>query len=172
NLVGQQLVSLSTTPTWADGGLAPRPMRIRVFMARTRDGWRLMPGGFARLAATNQDPSAVSISQGGTVADVWVVSDSPVPEDSMLMQSGEVFVRTSPGLLPSRAADNLFWLGRYVERAEGQMRLTRAYMSRLPETPAGGTPLMSALEPSLEDHGLDTEEGVHSALEQTVALAV
>jgi uncharacterized alpha-E superfamily protein len=35
--------------------------------------------------------------------------------------------------LPSRAADNLFWLGRYVERAEGQMRLTRAYMSRLPE---------------------------------------
>ena len=172
NLVGQQLVSLSTTPTWSDGGLTPRPMRIRVFMARTREGWRLMPGGFARLAATNQDPSAVSISQGGTVADVWVVSDSPVPEDSMLMQSGEVFVRTSPGLLPSRAADNLFWLGRYVERAEGQMRLTRAYMSRLPETPAGGTPLMSALETYFEDHGLDTEEGVPSALEQTIALAV
>jgi len=172
NLVGQELVSLSTTPTWQDGKLTPRPMRIRVFMARTRDGWQLMPGGFARLAATGQDPSAVSISSGGSVADVWVVSDTPVPEDSMLMQPGEVFVRASPGLLPSRSADNLFWLGRYVERAEGQMRLTRAYMSRLPETPAGGTPLMTALETYLEDLGLDMAEGVCQKAERTIALAV
>ncbi|MFH1516958.1 MAG: circularly permuted type 2 ATP-grasp protein, partial [Pseudomonadota bacterium] len=78
NLVGQELVSLSTTPSWEDGGLKPRPMRIRVFMARTRDGWQLMSGGFARLAASGQDSSAVSISRGGTVADVWVVSDKPV----------------------------------------------------------------------------------------------
>lgn len=172
NLVGQELVSLSTTPTWQDGKLTPRPMRIRVFMARTRDGWQLMPGGFARLAATGQDPSAVSISSGGSVADVWVVSDAQVPEDSMLVQSGEVFVRASPGLLPSRAADNLFWLGRYVERAEGQMRLIRAYMSRLPETPAGGTPLMTALEAYLDGLGLDMSEGVCPALERTIALAV
>jgi hypothetical protein len=110
-------------------------MRIRVFLARTRDGWRLMPGGFARLAANSQDPSAVSMRRGGSVADVWVVSDRPVPEDTMLMKAGEVFVRTSPGLLPSRAADNLFWLGRYVERAEGPDAPTRAYMSRLPENP-------------------------------------
>lgn len=172
NLVGQELVSLSTTPTWEDGGLKPKPMRIRVFMARTRDGWQLMPGGFARLAATNQDPSAVAIRSGGTVADVWVVSEDPVPDDSMLLQSDEVFVRAGPGLLPSRAADNLFWLGRYVERAEGQMRLTRAYMSRLSETPAGGTPLMSALETYIGDHGLTFEEGVPAAIEQTIALAV
>ena len=172
NLVGQELVSLSTTPTWENGKLTPRPMRIRVFMARTRDGWQLMPGGFARLAATGQDPSAVSISSGGSVADVWVVSDTPVPEDTMLMQQGEVFVRTSPGLLPSRAADNLFWLGRYVERAEGQMRLTRAYMSRLPETPAGGTPLMTALDTYLDDHGLDMSEGVSPEVERTITLAV
>ncbi|MCC0034447.1 MAG: circularly permuted type 2 ATP-grasp protein [Hoeflea sp.] len=172
NLVGQELVSLSTTPTWEDGGLKPKPMRIRVFMARTRDGWQLMPGGFARLAATSQDPSAVSLRSGGTVADVWVVSDKPVSEDTMLSHTDEVFVRTSPGLLPSRAADNLFWLGRYVERAEGQMRLTRAYMSRLPETPAGGTPLMSRLEIYLDDHGLDIAEGVPATLERTIAMAV
>jgi len=90
----------------------------------------------------------------------------------MLMQPGEVFVRASPGLLPSRSADNLFWLGRYVERAEGQMRLTRAYMSRLPETPAGGTPLMTALETYLEDLGLDMAEGVCQKAERTIALAV
>ncbi|AKI01665.1 hypothetical protein IMCC20628_02971 [Hoeflea sp. IMCC20628] len=172
NLVGQELVSLSTTPCWDDGGLKPKPMRIRVFMARTRDGWQLMPGGFARLSATGQDPSAVSISRGGTVADVWVVSDTPVPEDSMLVQTGESFVRTSPGLLPSRAADNLFWLGRYVERAEGQMRLTRAYMSRLDETPSGGTPLMTALEAYLEEHTLDVSEGVPAEIAKTISFAV
>ncbi|MCY0093980.1 circularly permuted type 2 ATP-grasp protein [Hoeflea ulvae] len=172
NLVGQELVSLSTTPCWEDGGLQPKPVRIRVFMARTREGWQLMHGGLARLAATGQDPSAVSISSGGTVADVWVVSDTPVPEDSMLMQTGESFVRTSPGLLPSRAADNLFWLGRYVERAEGQMRLTRAYMSRLDETPLGGTPLMTALEAYLEEHALAISEGVPSEIARTISFAV
>ncbi|WP_417410898.1 circularly permuted type 2 ATP-grasp protein [Hoeflea sp.] len=172
NLVGQELVSLSTTPAWENGGLKPKPMRIRVFMARTRDGWQLMPGGFARLAATSDDPSAVSLRSGGTVADVWVVSDKPVPEDTMLSHTEEVFVRTSPGLLPSRAADNLFWLGRYVERAEGQMRLTRAYMSRLPETPSGGTPLMSRLDDYLEKHNLDMAEGLPAAVEQTISAAV
>jgi len=81
-------------------------------------------------------------------------------------------VRTSPGLLPSRAADNLFWLGRYVERAEGQMRLTRAYMSRLEETPLGGTPLMTALETYLEDHALDVTEGLPPTIAQTISFAV
>jgi len=172
NLVGQELVSLSTTPCWEDGGLKPKPMRIRVFMARTREGWQLMHGGLARLAATGEDPSAVSISSGGTVADVWVVSDTPVPEDSMLVQTGESFVRTSPGLLPSRAADNLFWLGRYVERAEGQMRLTRAYMSRLDEIPSGGTPLMTALENYLDENALDVTEGLPPSIAQTISFAV
>jgi uncharacterized circularly permuted ATP-grasp superfamily protein/uncharacterized alpha-E superfamily protein len=172
DLVGQQLVSLSTTPTWENGALKPRPLSIRVFLARTRDGWRLMPGGLARLAANSQDPSAISIRRGGSVADVWVVSDAPVPEDSMLMQPGEVFVRTSPGLLPSRAADNLFWLGRYVERAEGEMRLYRAYTSRLPESPPGGTPLTEALETYLEARGVNLGEGIPSSVEQTIASAV
>jgi uncharacterized circularly permuted ATP-grasp superfamily protein/uncharacterized alpha-E superfamily protein len=172
DLVGQQLVSLSTTPTWENGALKPRPLSIRVFLARTRDGWRLMPGGLARLAANSQDPSAISIRRGGSVADVWVVSDAPVPEDSMLMQPGEVFVRTSPGLLPSRAADNLFWLGRYVERAEGEMRLYRAYTSRFPESPPGGTPLTEALETYLEARGVNPGEGIPSSVEQTIASAV
>jgi uncharacterized alpha-E superfamily protein len=172
DLVGQELVSLSTTPTWENGAMAPRPMSIRVFLARTRDGWRLMPGGFARLAANSRDPSAVSIRRGGSVADVWVVSDEPVPEDTMLMQAGEVFVRTSPGLLPSRAADNLFWLGRYVERAEGLLRLYRAHLSRLPESPPGGTPLTASLEAYLADRGVDPGHGIPDMIGQTIAMAV
>lgn len=171
DLVGQELVSLSTTPAWEDGALKPRPMSIRVFLARTRDGWRLMPGGFARLAAS-RDPSAVSIRRGGSVADVWVVSEQPVPEDTMLAQPGEAFVRTTPGLLPSRAADNLFWLGRYVERAEGQMRLVRAFMGRLPESPVAGSALMTALMTYLDDRGVDVGQGLPEAIERIIASAV
>lgn len=172
DLVGQELVSLSTTPTWENGAMAPRPMSIRVFLARTQDGWRLMPGGFARLAANSQDPSAVSIRRGGSVADVWVVSDEPVSGNSMLTQPGEAFVRTSPGLLPSRAADNLFWLGRYVERAEGLLRLYRAHLSRLPESPPGGTPLTASLEAYLSDRGVDASDGIPDTIGQTIAMAV
>ncbi|WP_417423827.1 circularly permuted type 2 ATP-grasp protein [Hoeflea sp.] len=172
HLVGQQLVSLSTTPTWENDVLKPRPMSIRVFLSRTRDGWQLMPGGFARLAASADDPSAVSIRRGGSVADVWVVSDKPLPEEEARVRPDEFFVRTSPALLPSRAADNLFWLGRYAERSEGLMRLVRAYMSRLPESPAGGSPLMDAIETYLEDRGVETGEGVPLAVEQAISMAV
>ncbi|WP_420408393.1 circularly permuted type 2 ATP-grasp protein [Hoeflea sp.] len=172
DLVGQEVVSLSTTPGWENGALTPRPMSIRVFLARTHNGWRLMPGGFARLAASNRDASAVSIRRGGAVADVWVVSDAPVPVDTMLTTSGEASNRAARGLLPSRAADNLFWLGRYVERAEGLMRLYRAYMSRLPESPPGGTPLTTSLEEYLSALGVGTDEGIPNAVVKTIAMAV
>ena len=35
-------------------------------------------------------------------------------------------IRRIAGVVPSRAADNLFWLGRYLERAEATLRLIRA----------------------------------------------
>ncbi|PWW01665.1 putative circularly permuted ATP-grasp superfamily protein [Hoeflea marina] len=170
-LIGQDQVTLSTTPAWFEGRLVPRPMSIRVFLARTEDGWQVMPGGYARLAA-EQDPSAVSIRQGGSVADVWVVSDKPVAADTMLHHSTETFVRSLPGILPSRAADNLFWLGRYVERAEGTMRLVRAYNGRIDETPAGGSPLMDSLKEFLEDRDVDVEEGLPRHLVRTLSSAV
>jgi hypothetical protein len=77
------------------------------------------------------------------VADVWVVSDRPVAEDSMLAEPRPAFARAEPGALPSRAADNLYWLGRYVERTEGMLRLTRAYNARL--ATAGSDPLRKVI---------------------------
>ena len=52
----------------------------------------------------------------------------------MLPAQAAPYARVRPGVLPSRAGDNLYWLGRYVERAEGTMRLMRAYHVRLAET--------------------------------------
>ena len=168
-LVGQELVHLSTTPVWQDGGLVARPMTIRVFLARTPQGWQAMPGGFARIG-TSADTAAIAMRQGSTVADVWVVSDRPVAEDSMLAEPRPAFARAEPGALPSRAADNLYWLGRYVERSEGLLRLTRAYNARL--ATAGSDPLRTIIAHTLASYGLDPAEPLPAGLIRTLGNAV
>jgi uncharacterized circularly permuted ATP-grasp superfamily protein/uncharacterized alpha-E superfamily protein len=153
-LVGQEAVTLSTTPAWVDGRLVPRPMSLRIFLVRTPKGWRVMHGGFARIGST-PDPTAIAMQRGGTAADVWVVSDGPVAPDTMLPAATAPYARVRPGVLPSRAADNLYWLGRYVERAEGAMRLMRAYHVRLAETADPDAPLLAHLARYLDSLDID-----------------
>jgi uncharacterized circularly permuted ATP-grasp superfamily protein/uncharacterized alpha-E superfamily protein len=125
DFVGQELVRLSTTPVWDRGRLVPRPFVLRIFAAATPDGWTIMPGGFCRIA-DQLDARAVSMGAGARAADVWVVSEKPVSSRTLLPASDTVRIRRIAGVLPSRAADNLFWLGRYLERAEATLRLIRA----------------------------------------------
>jgi uncharacterized alpha-E superfamily protein len=123
--VGQELVRLSTTPVWVEGRIAPRPFVLRVFAAATPNGWTVMPGGFCRIAE-QADARAVSMGDGARAADVWVVSDKAVASSTLLPAADTVRIRRIAGVVPSRAADNLFWLGRYLERAEATLRLIRA----------------------------------------------
>jgi uncharacterized circularly permuted ATP-grasp superfamily protein/uncharacterized alpha-E superfamily protein len=123
--VGQELVRLSTTPVWDQGRIAPRPFVLRVFAAATPGGWTIMPGGFCRIA-DQPDARAVSMGDGARAADVWVVSDKAVSTATLLPTGDSVRIRRIAGWVPSRAADNLFWLGRYLERAEATLRLLRA----------------------------------------------
>lgn len=160
-LVGQEKVVLSTTPVWVDGTLTPRPMSLRIFLARTATGWAVMPGGYARLGR-GSDPRAVAMQAGGSVADVWVVSDNAVPRTSMV----DVAPATRPfrSALPARAADNLFWLGRYVERAETATRLLRAWHLRFAEGGTADTPLLAALTAHLDRIGIDPRGDIAAAL--------
>ena len=123
--VGQEMVRLSTTPVWENGRIAPRPFVLRVFAAATAGGWTILPGGFCRIAE-QPDARAVSMGNGARSADVWVVSDKAVSVASLLPAVDTVRIRRIAGVVPSRAADNLFWLGRYLERAEATLRLIRA----------------------------------------------
>ncbi len=143
NLVAQEAVTLSTTPAWAQGQLVPRPMTIRVFATRTAAGWNFMPGGYARIGKSD-DTMAMAMQAGGAVADVWVMAPRPVPPETLVSETG--FTRAPAGLLPARAADNLYWLGRYVERSETALRLLRAYHMRLVETGDPQEPRLQALE--------------------------
>lgn len=171
-LVGQEAVTLSTTPAFVNGRLVPRPMSLRVFLARTRDGWRAMPGGFARIGQS-ADPTAIAMQRGGSAADVWVVSDAPVKPDAMLASGGgERFARVPPNSLPSRAADNLFWLGRYIERAEGAIRLLRAMHVRLAESGDPKSPLIRLVARRLKAMGVDAHEGVPKGLRSNLTSAI
>ena len=124
--VGQEVVRLSTTPSLAGGQLAPHPFSLRVFLARNSEGeWCVMPGGFARLAA-HGDIRAVLMGEGDLSADVVIVDRQPPPPATMLGRQAQI--RRTTGMLPSKAADNLFWLGRYLERAESTLRLVRAML--------------------------------------------
>jgi uncharacterized circularly permuted ATP-grasp superfamily protein/uncharacterized alpha-E superfamily protein len=142
-MVGQEAVTLSTTPTYENGQLIARPLSLRIFMARNSNGWQVMPGGYARVSA-GDDAKAFAMQQGGKVADVWVVSDQPVQKPTLLPAT-QTLRQAANRALPSRAADNLFWLGRYVERAELNMRLFRAYFARINDGATDISPLLCFL---------------------------
>lgn len=127
--VGQEIVRLSTTPVWEQGQLKPRPFVLRVYAAATPDGWEVMLGGFCLISET-ADARAVAIGEGVKSADVWVLSEKPVVLETLLPSEDEVNIRRILGNLPSRAADNLFWYGRYLERAEAVLRVVRCLCAR------------------------------------------
>ena len=170
HLVGQEVVTLSTAPAFVDGVLVPRPMSLRVFLARTADGWRVMPGGFARIGRSGDTPE-LAMQRGGSVADVWVVRKTAVDRETTLAPSAAPFVRNQPGVLPSRAADNLFWLGRYVERAETMIRLTRAYHLRLAETAWPDTPLLNELADYMTMLGIEPDDAIPDGIPAAIASA-
>lgn len=170
-LAAQEMVSVSTAPALVNGRLEPRPMSLRVFVARTPRGWQVMPGGFARIGREGASAS-VAMQQGGSVCDVWVVSDKPTPEETLLPASSGSFQRIQLGALPSRAADNLFWLGRYIERAEHKIRLLRAYHLRLAETGSAKTALASSIVGYLTELGIDTTENIPAGLAADIRSAI
>ncbi|MGD2131488.1 MAG: circularly permuted type 2 ATP-grasp protein [Maricaulaceae bacterium] len=169
-LVGQEAVTLSTTPAYVDGALRPRPMSLRVFLARTPEGWRVMPGGYARIGRS-EDAAAVSMQRGGLVADVWVTADAPSPEDSIPASATTGRPSALANTLPSRSADNLYWLGRYIERAEGMIRLLRAHHHRLAENVRSDAPLATSVREFRKLIGLEQTTGAPPALTGSLAAA-
>jgi uncharacterized circularly permuted ATP-grasp superfamily protein/uncharacterized alpha-E superfamily protein len=131
--VGQERLALSTTPVLVGNGLQPRHMVLRAFLSASEGSFTAMPGGLTRVAAS-PDTLVVTMAKGGGSKDTWVLSSGPVSTFSLLRPTVQpVELSRAGGDLPSRSADNLFWLGRYVERADGMVRLLRGIFTRLTE---------------------------------------
>lgn len=135
--IGQEIVHLSTMPVADEGRLVARPFTLRVFAARNaKGGWTVMPGGFVRMGPV-ADVRATSIGAGTRSADVLIHCARPV-KPVTLMTGGDA-IRRNPGTLPSRVADNLYWLGRYLERGEAILGLVRSGSSSATDPNAGET---------------------------------
>ncbi len=131
----QESVNISTTPVWQDGTLMPRHLMLRAYVAAAEDagGYIVMPGGLTRVSNA-ADSRITSMQRGGGSKDTWVISDTPVSTFSLLTgeTGAQVTALSNDSFdLPSRVADNLYWLGRYIERGEGLVRLLRAIVGRL-----------------------------------------
>ena len=131
--VGQEHVNLSTTPSLIEGKLEPRRAILRCFLFAEKEGYAVMPGALTRCAG-ERDELTISIQDGGISKDTWVLASEPEPHVS-LWQRRITEVRgaasTNPAGLSSRTAENLFWVGRYAERAEGQARLLRIMLDKV-----------------------------------------
>ena len=134
--VAQERLAFSQAPVWRGalgggpgaqlGGFSARALGIRVYAIATPGGYRVMPGGLARIASDSAD--IVSMQRGGGSKDVWVLApDRKAGDDAGIPGTRQRSARH--GDLPSRLAENLFWLGRYSERCEGKARLLRATLS-------------------------------------------
>jgi uncharacterized circularly permuted ATP-grasp superfamily protein/uncharacterized alpha-E superfamily protein len=136
SLVAEAKVGFGTTPSLTAAGLAPKPYVLRVFVTSTSEGFAVLPGGLAMTVDPNQ---TVALSApDGEARDVWVVSDAEAPPFTSLWRPTieAARIERAPHDLPSRAADNLFWLGRNVERADWTLRVLRICLSRLQEDSA------------------------------------
>jgi len=139
----QARVRLGETPVWREGPpprLQPRGAVMRVFaLADGAGGWRVLPGAFTRVAgppelgsdAANADPW-LGMQHGSASVDTWVITSGAVDPSSLLpkpLQAADL--QDWHRAVTSRAAENLFWLGRYTERAENSARLVRVGLEAL-----------------------------------------
>jgi uncharacterized circularly permuted ATP-grasp superfamily protein/uncharacterized alpha-E superfamily protein len=135
--VAQEQIALSHAPVWDNGHLFSRSVVLRAYVINTGDGWTAIPGGLVRVAEA--EGSVVSMQRGGHSKDAWVLWDEPVDTFSLLHPRNQpVALRRGSPDVPSSVADKVFWLGRYVERAENTARIVRAMISRLRRADPGG----------------------------------
>ena len=177
----QAYLPLSQTPTWHGERIAPRSAMLRVFAVSDGAGsWQVLPGGMARLAGVHD--KIASMQQGGSSADVWIVADTEAlsraapaagpgkkaavaatgpgthpGSDSGAERSSSSEAATGPRHKPpvtSRAAENLFWLGRYTERTENSIRLAQLTLQSLSGEDQSSQPLLAWLSALAVKNGL------------------
>ena len=132
--VAQELVRFSQAPAWSaphERRLLPRGVALRVYVAATPQGYKVMPGGLTRVTSAI-NARFISMQRGGSSKDTWVLSDEPVSTFSLIKPLiGKTDLVRSGSNLSSRVVENLFWFGRYTERCEDMARLLRVGLSRL-----------------------------------------
>ena len=131
--IGQEQVSFSTLPAFIDQKIEPRNAVLRNFVVASGSDYEVMPGGLTRVAR-QKDNFIVSNQAGGISKDTWVLATEPDKPVSLWTQpKRNQLIDADTEALTSRAADNLFWVGRHLERTEAVTRLLRVILTKLRE---------------------------------------
>lgn len=149
----QQEQPLSQMPTWDAQSqpprIVPREVMLRVFaLTDGQQSWRVLPGGLGRIVSPQKE--GISLQRGGSSADVWVRVDAErghtVDRTTLLNKRiTPATVAQYRRVITSRAAENLFWLGRHTERSENNLRLARLTLSTLGSSGQSCLPLVKWL---------------------------
>ncbi len=146
----QAYLPLAQMPSWQregerGGRILPRSVMLRVFaVANGPQSWQVLPGGLARVAHANAE--IATMQRGGSSADVWVMTRGQVDRTTLLAPAlTPVAVAQRKRLVTSRAAENLYWLGRYTERTENTIALARLALESLNGEDQSSVPLLTWL---------------------------
>ncbi len=132
--IGQEQVNFSTLPAFIDQHIEPRNAILRNFVVASGEDYVVMPGGLTRVAR-QKDNFIVSNQAGGISKDTWVLASEPDKPVSLWTQpTRNQLINPVSEPLTSRAADNLFWVGRHLERIEASARLFRTVLLKLRES--------------------------------------
>ncbi|MFI3137181.1 MAG: circularly permuted type 2 ATP-grasp protein [Methylococcaceae bacterium] len=139
--IAQEQASFSTLPAFIDQHIEPRNAVLRTFSVANGEDYEVMQGGLTRVAK-QKDGFSVSNQEGGISKDTWVLAAEPDKPDLVWSQPARPITLTAvTEPLTSRAADNMFWVGRHLERTEASTRLLRTILVKLLETPEFKAPI-------------------------------
>ena len=158
---------MASAPVLGDGELESHRSVLRAFAIARRDSYVVMPGGLTRVGP-GLERGRISNQAGAITKDTWVLASEPETLSAFWLQSGPAVAGVDPmASISSRAAENLWWLGRYAERAESQTRLLRTVIDRANEFSAATNPAGAATIEALRD-ALDRVAGPQATLAQPV----
>jgi uncharacterized circularly permuted ATP-grasp superfamily protein/uncharacterized alpha-E superfamily protein len=151
--VAQETVARSASPVWENGKSSAGHLAIRCFLVDEGESYSIMPGGLIRVAP-DTSPMQLSVTAGAGSKDLWIRSEGPVAPVSLLVPENQpVALRRTGALFPSRVADDLYWLGQSLDRAEYLTRLLRAVVDRLASEDDDAFPELPRMLRALVDQG-------------------
>lgn len=150
--VGQEQLPLSQAPIWNQDKLENRPVVLRVYVTANKDSYQVLPGGLTKVSPYTANP-VNGFQAGGMSKDTWVLGS----DESFALQSKALELETRPAErltsgVPSRVADNLYWLGRYSERLDHRVQLVQTVISRFSDTTIDTSIEIAAICPLIDAH--------------------
>lgn len=135
SFAAQEYIKPSMTPCWDGGQLCPRPTIMRSFAVASESSYAVLPGGLTRVGNTRQAKN-LSNQAGAISKDTWILASEP--EKQMTLRDTQPWQSSlqnqSRAAFPCRVVENLYWMGRYAERAESALRLLRTVFVELNST--------------------------------------